>query len=220
MSVIISVAQQKGGAGKTTISTNIAVCLSNLGKKVGFIDMDPQQSATMWYQLRQDYIADNTIDLLLHDFNLKDILSEHHHKYDVLIIDTPPHAKESAMQLIRNSDFVIIPTQLSPMDIWATQPILDMAQEAQTAHFLVLNRVPYASKVSSSLHNSLIENNLPLAETAIGNRNHYVSAFLQGSGVTEHSPRSTAAFEIKKLTYALLQRIQETQKELVVKTLA
>ncbi|MFT6072304.1 MAG: chromosome partitioning protein, partial [Alphaproteobacteria bacterium] len=175
MTVIISVAQQKGGAGKTTISTNIAVCLSNLGKKVGLVDLDFQQSSSMWYELRQNNIADNMIDLLLHDFNLDDILKEHCGKYDILIIDTPPHAKESALHLIKNSDFVIIPTQLSPMDIWATQPILDMAQETKTAHFLVLNRVPHASKVSISLRDSLIENQLPLAQTALGNRNSYVS---------------------------------------------
>jgi intein-encoded DNA endonuclease-like protein len=97
---------------------------------------------------------------------------------------------------------------------------LDMAQETKTAHFLVLNRVPHASKVSSSLRDSLYENNLPLADIALGNRNSYVSAFLQGSGVTEFDPRSTAAFEVKRLTAELLKAIKNTQKEFVIKTFA
>ena len=215
MTLIISVAQQKGGAGKTTISTNIAVCLSNLGKKVGLVDFDPQQSAGMWYELRQNNIADNTIDLLLHDNSLSSVLKTHCGHYDIIIVDTPPHAKESALNLIRHSDFVIIPAQLSPMDIWATQPIIDMAQETKTAHFMVLNRVPYASKVSDKLRESLIASRLPLAQTAIGNRNSYVAAFLQGSGVTELEPKSQASVEIKNLTTELLSLTKNTQKRFV-----
>lgn len=220
MTLIISVAQQKGGAGKTTISTNIAVCLSNLGKKVGLIDLDPQQSASMWYELRQNNIADNMIDLLLHDNCLENVLKTHCGRYDIILIDTPPHAKESALNLIQHSDFVIIPAQLSPMDIWATQPILDMAQETKTAHFMVLNRVPYASKVSDKLRESLIESRLPLSQTAIGNRNSYVAAFLQGSGVTELEPKSQACLEIKGLTTELLSLTRKSQKEFVAATFA
>lgn len=215
MTLIISVAQQKGGAGKTTISTNIAVYLSNLGKKVGLIDLDSQQSASMWYELRQNNIADNTIDLLLHDNNLDSVLKTHCGRYDIIVIDTPPHAKESALNLIHHSDFVIIPAQLSPMDIWATQPILDMAHETKTAHFMVLNRVPYASKVSDKLRESLIESQLPLAQTAIGNRNSYVAAFLQGSGVTELEPKSQASLEIKGLTTELLLLTKNSKKQFV-----
>jgi chromosome partitioning protein len=206
MTLIISVAQQKGGAGKTTISTNIAVCLSNLGKKVGLIDLDPQQSAGMWYELRQNNIADNMIDLLLHDYILDNVLKTHCGHYDIIVIDTPPHAKDSALKLIRRSDFVIIPAQLSPMDIWATQPILDMALETHTPHFMVLNRVPYASKVSDKLRESLIESKLPLSQTAIGNRNSYVAAFLQGSGVT--------------LTTELLSLTKNSQKQFVAHSFA
>lgn len=220
MTLIISVAQQKGGAGKTTISTNIAVCLSNLGKKVGLIDLDPQQSASMWYELRQNNIGDNTIDLLLHNYNLDEVLKTHCGHYDIIMIDTPPHAKESALKLIRCSDFVMIPAQLSPMDIWATQPILDMAQETKTAHFMVLNRVPHASKVSDKLRESLVESQLPIAQTAIGNRNSYVAAFLQGSGVTELDPKSQASIEVKELAMELFGLAKNTKKQFVATTFA
>ena len=110
---------------------------------------------------------------------------------------------------------MIIPAQLSPMDIWATQPILDMAHETKTAHFMVLNRVPYASKVSDKLRESLIESQLPLAQTAIGNRNSYVAAFLQGSGVTELEPKSQASLEIKGLTTELLLLTKNSKKQFV-----
>lgn len=215
MTVIISVAQQKGGAGKTTLSTNVTVCLSNLGKRVALIDLDPQKSATMWYGLRQDYIGHNTIDLLLHDYDLDAVLEQNCGRYDVIIIDTPPYTKESAKKLIDRSDFVMIPTQLSPMDIWATQPILDLTRDSDTAHFMVLNRVPHASKVSTKLHESLIECELPIAKTPIGNRNSYVASFLNGSGVTESEQNSKAAFEIKELTLELLQKTTNTKKDFV-----
>jgi cellulose biosynthesis protein BcsQ len=80
---------------------------------------------------------------------------------------------------------------------------------------MVLNRVPYASKVSDKLRESLVESQLPLSQTAIGNRNSYVAAFLQGSGVTELEPKSIAAMEIKSLTSELLALTKNTQKNFV-----
>jgi chromosome partitioning protein len=50
---IITVAQQKGGAGKTTIAAHIAVSLSQTGRRVAIIDIDPQGSLTNWHALRE-----------------------------------------------------------------------------------------------------------------------------------------------------------------------
>ena len=215
MTMIISIVQQKGGSGKTTISTNLAVYLSILGKKIGFVDLDPQQSATMWYKLRQENNGDNTIDLLLHNYDIQEVLSAHKSNYDFIIIDTPPHSYETAKPLVVLSDFVIIPTQLSPMDIWASQTILDLVQLLKKPHFMVLNRVPFASRVAYNLKQALVENNLPIAQTPIGNRNSYVAAFIAGSGVTEAEDKSRASTEIKELTQELLLKIfniQNTEK--------
>lgn len=220
MALILSVAQQKGGAGKTTICTNIAVYLSTLGKKVAIIDLDPQASTSMWYELRQNNIADNSMDLLLHDFSLRNVLEMHHKNYDIILVDTPPHVKESAVNVVKLSDFVIIPCQLSPLDIWATQPVLDIASETKTAHFMVLNRVPSASRVSETLKESLRDNKLPLSQTAIGNRNSFVSAFLHGSGVTELEPKSQASLEIKSLTNEVIKMTSKTEKKFMTHELS
>ena len=72
-----------------------------------------------------------------------------------------------------------------------------MADAGGIHHILVLNRVPAQGKISSELHASLSENQIPLAKTTVGNRNSFVTSFLYGKGVTESEPRSRASEETK-----------------------
>lgn len=203
---IISVTQQKGGAGKTTLTANLGAYFSHLGHKVLLIDTDPQGSLSMWFEIRQNNLPNNTIEIVKckPESNITEQISKQKQEFDFVFVDTPPHASTNSSRIIRASDYVIIPAQLTPPDIWASQPILDMAQEANIHHVLVLNRVPAQGKISSELHSSLAENELPIAKTTLGNRNSFVTSFLYGKGVTESEPRSRASEEIKDLCSELM----------------
>ena len=209
MSKIISIAQQKGGSGKTTVTANLATYMSSLAYKVLLVDTDPQGSLSMWFNIRENNIADNIIDLMKCDSksDIKDKINALKTEYDFILIDTAPHASEDSRHIITSSDYVIIPTQLSPPDIWASQPILDIARTENINHILVLNRVPAQGKISSELHNSLLANEIPLAKTTVGNRNSFATSFLYGQGVIESEPRSRAAEEIKKLSNEIMLNI-------------
>ncbi len=62
---IITVAQQKGGAGKTTLTAHLAVAFKDAGKSVALVDIDPQQSLSNWFRLRQELyeVAGQLVDL-------------------------------------------------------------------------------------------------------------------------------------------------------------
>ena len=62
---VITVAQQKGGAGKTTLAAHLAVAYTAMGRSVAAVDIDPQQSLSMWYRLRGERFGDAGAGLLV-----------------------------------------------------------------------------------------------------------------------------------------------------------
>jgi chromosome partitioning protein len=52
MSAIITIAQQKGGAGKTTLAVQLATAMRQAGRSVAMVDIDPQASLTAWMRIR------------------------------------------------------------------------------------------------------------------------------------------------------------------------
>lgn len=210
----ITITQQKGGAGKTTLTSNIGVCLAYLGYKVLLIDTDPQKTLSMWIEVRKQDAPILNIDLIETNLSahLEEIVLKNDAQYDFILIDTPPHASEKTQKIIDLSDFLAIPAQLSPPDIWASQPILDMASSSTTPHFIILNRVPASGRISNDLYESLQESKLPMAQTRIGNRNHFIESFLYGLGVVELSLKIRASEEILALTKEILTFINLKQE--------
>jgi chromosome partitioning protein len=198
MTKTLTIAQQKGGAGKTTLVAHLAVALSQRGRRIAVIDIDPQGSLTRWHQLREERFGEGYTGLTfshLSGWRLGSELSRLKRNHDLILIDSPPHTETEAKTAIRSADLVLIPVQPSPTDLWATQATLDLAAHERIPVKVVLNRIAPNAKLAVT-----IAKQLPFqTKTRLGNRVAFASALMEGRCVTETQPTSPAALEIKAL---------------------
>jgi chromosome partitioning protein len=204
---IITVAQQKGGAGKTTLAANLAIAYAQANNKVAVVDIDPQRSLTMWHALRQAlHGEDSDITVVpVGGWKLATELDQLRRDHDIVVIDSPPHAETDARIAVRQAQLVVIPVQPSPMDVWATEPILAVAQKEKAPVLLVLNRVPPRANLTEDMMFEIKDYGARIATARIGNRVAFAGAMLKGLGVTEHRPQGRAAQEIRALSKEILK---------------
>lgn len=202
MAQVITIAQQKGGAGKTTLAAHLGVMLSEFGLNVAMIDVDPQGSLSAWHKVRKQ-LGGDVAPLTFIQTNGEQLGSEIRRINDVhdfIIVDSPPHADTDARNAVAHSNLVIIPMQPSPLDLWATQATLKMARKAKIPVKMVLNRVNPQAKLSQKMREEMKDLSLSL----FGNRVIYAGALLVGKGVSEMAPSSVATKEIEALASDLL----------------
>ena len=201
MAVVITVAQQKGGTGKTTIAANIAAALG-AGCRVALLDTDPQKTLARWFGLRGDRKPTLTFSAVS-GWRLSSELDRLRSSHDVVVIDSPPQIETDARIAIRAATLVLVPVQPSPPDLWAAEGTLKLAEAERRAARVVLNRVPTASRLRTAVESEIAARGFPLMRAALGNRTGFAMAFAAGLGVTEAAPRSTATSEVRDLVSEL-----------------
>jgi chromosome partitioning protein len=205
---IITVAQQKGGAGKTTLAAHLAVAYTAMNKRVVAVDIDPQQSLSRWYALRQERMGDAAAGVLvsaIEGWRARTEVDRVAAGHDLVIIDSPPHAETEARIAIRAADLVVVPVQPSPMDLWATRPTLDLATAERVPVLLVFNRVLPRAKLTEAMEAEAKGLGARIARARLGNRVAFAAALAEGRAVGESQPRGRAAQEIAALAKEILK---------------
>jgi chromosome partitioning protein len=118
--MILAITNQKGGTGKSTIATNLAVCFARTGAEVLLVDADPQHSALDWHVDRPDAVPLIHVVGLPVD-NLHREIPPLATKFAVLLIDGGGRITTTARAAVSVADFVLVPTLPSKPDLLSTQ---------------------------------------------------------------------------------------------------
>lgn len=199
---VITVAQQKGGAGKTTLAVQLGIAWATAGRRVAMLDIDPQGSLFAWFNARRRRIGDDPDGPVVQGLSGWRVASEvrrFRDEFEVVLVDTPPRAETEARTAIRSADLTLVPCQPNALDVWATSPTIELAAGEGTAALLVLNRVPPRSRAAEAAEAEIKKHGWPLASGQLGNRQAFAASMGEGRGVAETAARSPAAQEVEML---------------------
>ncbi len=212
---IITVAQQKGGAGKTTLAAHLAIAWQRAGESVAVVDIDPQGSLSQWFAIRKEALGKTGAGLTVAavtGWRATGEIERLARDHSLIVVDSPPHAQTEAKMAIRGAHLVVIPVQPSPLDLWATKPTVEIAREEKIQTVLVLNRVPIRNPLTEELTRILEALGVPVAETKIGNRAALSASMAEGKAVFESAPKTQSAREMTKLAQELSALVQPKRK--------
>ncbi len=198
---VITVAQQKGGSGKTTLAANLAIGFRRLGRTVAMVDIDPQGSLGRWFMTRMELDPALVEGLEFATSSAWGItyecrkLSEN---FDIVIVDTPPKADSDLRPALRCADLVIVPVSMSHVDLWATEGVLDLARREDKQVLIVMNRARAGTRLSADVALAADKLEAQVAETQLANRVIYAEALGQGRGAAEGA-KTPARAEVDSL---------------------
>lgn len=205
MAFIITVANRKGGVGKTTIATNLAVALQNKGKTL-LVDADEQRSAFRWNEYRE-----NKIDTLAVHKNLLDELEQKAQEYEFILIDLAGRDSEVFREALLITDKLVVPTQASLLDLEVLPYIDEKIKIAQKDNedlkaFVVINKAPTNPKSSEiEQAKSYIADypNFKLLQTVLRDRKQFRDAIVESKSVSEMNS-SKAKDELNEMLIEIL----------------
>jgi len=212
--MIVSVLNQKGGVGKTTLAINLAYCFKKNGSSVLLVDSDPQGSARNWHAANDASKLDIVgIDRPTIDADMKNL------KFDQewIFIDGVPQVSVMASKTLKCSDIILIPVQPSPYDVWASHDIVDLIKDRQIinphlkAAFIISRNQP-RTKLGKELKDILKEYGLPVFEHYTTNRVIYAQTASRGETVIDSSDEE-AIKEITEIMNELKQFSMSLKKE-------
>ena len=211
LSKVITISQQKGGSGKTTLAVHLALAFIKYHNlKVAVIDTAPQGSLGKWFMIRtekkvsNDNLTFKTASLWGAQYESKTLKKDH----DIVIIDTPPKIESDARPSIESADLVLIPVAASHVDFWATGAIVDIAKKANKKILIQINRSSQRSKLISKTNEFIKSLDLSATKTIIGNRQIFAASMGEGKTAIEKQKKSNAVEEIKNLSEQILSEIK------------
>jgi chromosome partitioning protein len=210
--LIITVAQQKGGSGKTTVAAHLAVAFALGGKSVGLLDVDPQGSLGEWFERRERTLGEEGVGLVFRTasgWGARREAKQLSRDCDIVVVDTPPKSDLEIRPAIEMADLVAVPVQPTPVDLWATAPTLAMAAKEGTASLIVINRALSRALLTAEMITAAGELGHAVADTHLGNRVAYPQSMGEGRTVLETAPGGLAAEEVEALAREILKQAKK-----------
>ena len=219
---VILVANTKGGCGKTTLATNVVSHLARRGRRVSLLDLDPQESASVWLRERERGSGAGTVQglrLPLHAETPRGrIRSMVRLSQETLVIDSPAGLSPDMLdRLLGVSHVVLVPVLPSPIDIRATTRFLQTVmltpsyQRRPRRLAVLANRARPRTRVYGQLQQFLKSLKIPWL-TTLRDTQYYARAAGQGTGVTE---LETSRIEQEIRDWRRIMEWLEVQRQLI-----
>jgi len=198
----------KGGTGKSTVATNLAVMRSVAGRDVLLVDADEQETSTLFTNMRNQTCPDGagyTCVALTGRAVLTEVrrLSP---KYEDIIIDTGGNDSTSQRAALAVCDLYLVPFAPRSFDVWTLDRVVTLIEEARALNpdfraFAFLNRADAVGADNEAAADILkSEAALTFVPAALGSRKSYARAATSGLAVTELRPKDHKAVdELKSL---------------------
>ena len=209
MAKIIGVIQVKGGAGRSTVATNIAGELAKIGRTV-LIDGDmPQGTSASWYAIREqagkaggtdnNLVADTAAD----HRELIAKVEQYKPDADFIVLDGPPRIAEMTRAIMVLADLCLVPGGASVAEIWATADVLAIIEQAKKVRAIDARMIWTRHRSFTNLAKELTEQataelGLPILKTSLALRVAYPEALGAGLTVAE-LPDQNARIELRFL---------------------
>ncbi|EPM5613409.1 AAA family ATPase [Campylobacter upsaliensis] len=184
--MIVSVINEKGGSGKTSLAINLACKLNNEGDKVLLLDLDPQRSAEVFVSIRK---SEKLKEAFAYERKLIDLKS-----YDSVIIDTGGRDSKEMHYALQNADIVLIPTYPSQYDLAVLNHMIELFKKEAKANakcFIIINRAFTNTSLKPKIKEfkELILNktnqNIILMDSILYDREAIRRATSEGIGITQ-----------------------------------
>lgn len=216
---IVAFVTQKGGAGKSTLASSLAVAAYLAGERVFICDLDPVQSLVKWSKARNahdiavEHIPPGKLERALQALEKNGVT--------LVVIDTPGGDSDHSLPAIRAADLCIIPARPNVLDLWASEITLAKVKARRKDFAFLLNQCPPAQQSARVERGatSLQEMGALLAPM-ISSRVDYQEAVRLGLGVGELNPNGAAAREMSRLWASLRVRLKDQSKARALERLA
>jgi chromosome partitioning protein len=194
---ILTIASQKGGAGKTTLSAHLAVEAERRGSgPVAIVDTDPQGSLADWWNQRR---AETPIFASVEVVRLPAHMAElRQQRVTLVVIDTPPALLQTIRAAILVADLVLIPARPSPHDLRAVGVVVEMAEQARKGFCFVVNGATPRTTIALEAVQALAQHG-PVAPVIVHQRIDFAGSMVDGRTVGEIGTPSRSADEIAQL---------------------
>jgi chromosome partitioning protein len=206
---------QKGGAGKTTLAIDLVAEAATRGLRVLLLDLDPQASASRWADRRKPGAVD--VDVAVDSPARLDavLLQAEREGYDLVVMDTAPHADQFALRVARLAGLIIIPVRPSILDLDAVDTSLDLCALARRPAVVVINAAPIRSRVVQEAAEAVAKLGADVLPVIIRERVELRHSLGDGRVAREFEPDGPAAAEITALYMATSKRVNTTTQETV-----
>ncbi|MHB9118313.1 MAG: AAA family ATPase [Burkholderiales bacterium] len=211
--MVITLAHQKGGVGKSTLATNLRGYFAGGGYQTALVDIDPQGSLSKLVRVFSEQAGREPEHIIERgSFKNYEELISLLTPYDIAIIDTPPYLSQELEAVLAITNLVLVPCKASPLDFLAIGDTLDLIRETKERRpellaAVVLTMTITGTDFTSNIRRELEKTEFPVLSTEIGNRVAYMRSLLRANTVLGDENRK-AWDEIEQLGKELISLLQ------------